>query len=106
VYIAALDVDGNPKILQSLISHAKQLEKSIYVLSVDPETDKVAHANYVAPSMRTKGADARKWSSDLVEVLGGKAGGKEDTAQGVGIYSKKVEEALTVAKSYHARIIS
>ena len=58
--------------MQSLISQAKQLGKSLYVLSVDPETEKVAHANYVAPSLRAKGVDARKWSSKVVEVLGGK----------------------------------
>jgi len=34
------------------------------------------------------------------------AGGKEDSAQGVGIYKDKVEEALTAAKSYHSGITS
>ena len=90
MYIGPLDVNGNPKvlgscvvrsserlspkrqILQSLISRAKQLGKSLFVLTVDPETDKVAHANYVAPSLKAKGADAREWSSKVVEVLGGK----------------------------------
>jgi alanyl-tRNA synthetase len=62
----------NRQILQSLISQARQLGKSLYVLSVEPETDKVAHANYVAPSLRERGADARKWSSQVAEVLGGK----------------------------------
>ena len=34
------------------------------------------------------------------------AGGKEDSAQGVGVHTNKVEEALAVAKSYYSKLTS
>jgi len=105
VFVASLDVDGNAKILQSLISQAKQLGKSVYVFSVDAETKKVAHANYVSPSLKSKGADARTWASKVTDVLGGKAGGKEDSAQGVGINEEKVQDALNAATNYLSGIV-
>ncbi|KIM45032.1 hypothetical protein M413DRAFT_441675 [Hebeloma cylindrosporum] len=99
-YIALVDVDGNAKILQSLVSQAKQLEKGLYVFTVDLENKKVAHANYVPSSLKGKGGDARAWASKVTEILGGKAGGKEESAQGVGLEIDKVQEALTAAHQY------
>jgi len=58
--------------LQSLVSQAKQLGKNLYVFSIDPETSKVAHANYVSPALKGKGADARTWASKVTDILGGK----------------------------------
>ncbi|KAF8967816.1 tRNA synthetases class II (A)-domain-containing protein [Flammula alnicola] len=105
-YVALLDVEGNAKILQSLVSQAKQLEKSLYVFSVDTENKKVAHANYVSPSLKLKGADARTWASKVTDVVGGKAGGKEDSAQGVGLDDQKAEEALAAARQYLSSVQS
>ncbi|KAJ7072495.1 tRNA synthetases class II (A)-domain-containing protein [Mycena amicta] len=80
VYIAIVDVDGNAKILQSIISHGKKLEKAVYVF--------------------TKGADARSWATKVSEILGGKAGGKEDSVQGVGTNFDKIDEAVASSKDY------
>lgn len=88
------------QILQALASQAKQLNKSLYVFSIDPETKKVAHANFVSPMLKTKGGDARTWASKVADILGGKAGGKEESAQGVGINDTKLDEALAAAKGY------
>ncbi|KAF4621160.1 hypothetical protein D9613_000618 [Agrocybe pediades] len=104
VYIASIDVDGNAKILQQLISQGKQLNKSVYVFSADTDNQKLAHANYVSPAMKAAGADARTWASKVTDIVGGKAGGKEDSAQGVGINADKLEEALTAAKDYISTI--
>ncbi|KAF8070257.1 tRNA synthetases class II (A)-domain-containing protein [Lyophyllum atratum] len=99
-YVAILDVDGNSKILQSVVSQGKKLNKAVYVLSVDAEGGKVAHVNYVPPSLKGKGLDARTWASRVTDVVGGKAGGKEDSAQGVGTEVLKVGEALEAARIY------
>ncbi|KDR75441.1 hypothetical protein GALMADRAFT_249500 [Galerina marginata CBS 339.88] len=105
-YVALIEADGNAKILQSLISQARQLDKSLYVFSVDTANQKVAHANYVSPSLKSLGADARNWASQVTDVLGGKAGGKEDSAQGVGINIDKIQDALNLASSYLSGIRS
>jgi alanyl-tRNA synthetase len=99
-YIAILQVEGNTKILQSLVSQARRLAKGLYVFSIEPETHKVMHANYVPPSLIVRGADARTWASKVTDIFGGKTGGKEDSAQGVGLDCTNLEEALNTAKQY------
>jgi alanyl-tRNA synthetase len=54
------------------VSQAKQLDKGLYVFTVDSENKKVAHANFVPSSLKTKGGDARAWASKVTEILGGK----------------------------------
>ncbi|KAG1760339.1 tRNA synthetases class II (A)-domain-containing protein [Suillus occidentalis] len=98
VYFAILEVDGNAKILQNVVMQGKKLGKTVYVFSVDAEGGKVAHANYVSESARSRGLDARTWASKVSDILGGKAGGKEDGAQGVGVNVAQVEEALKIAR--------
>jgi alanyl-tRNA synthetase len=98
------------------VALAKKLGKATYVLSVDSETSKVAHANYVPDGMRKKGLDARTWAAKVAEVIGGKVssdsptkrstqgsfqtGGKEDGAQGSGTNVDKVEQGLKAAQAY------
>ncbi|KAI9455349.1 tRNA synthetases class II (A)-domain-containing protein [Lactarius psammicola] len=93
-YFAIIDVEGNAKILQAVVLQAKKLGKAVYVFSADTEGGKVIH------SFRSKGFDARTWAARVTETLGGKAGGKEDGAQGVGVHTDKVKEALEVAQNY------
>ncbi|KAJ6557172.1 tRNA synthetases class II (A)-domain-containing protein [Mycena sp. CBHHK59/15] len=95
-YIAILDVDANAKILQSVVSQGKKLGKAVYVFSADQGGGKVAHVNYIPPSLKAKGQ---------MHVLGGKAGGKEDSAQGVGIHVQKVDDAVRLSKQYLASFI-
>ncbi|KIL68962.1 hypothetical protein M378DRAFT_71103 [Amanita muscaria Koide BX008] len=99
-YIALLDVNGNPKILQNVMLQAKKLSKAAYLFSVDAEAGKVAHVNYIPPQYKAKGADARVWATKITEIVGGKAGGKEDSAQGVGANVDKVADAIDVAEQY------
>ncbi|KAG5716331.1 Alanyl-tRNA synthetase [Termitomyces sp. T112] len=101
-YITILNVDGNSKILQSVVAQGKKLGKAVYVLSVDAEGGRIAHVNYVPPALKEKGLDARTWANRVTEIIGGKAGGKEDSAQGVGIEILKIKDALRSAQSYLA----
>ncbi|KIY44323.1 hypothetical protein FISHEDRAFT_77527 [Fistulina hepatica ATCC 64428] len=100
VFIAAVDVDGNAKSLQNLVSQARKLQKSIYVFSASHDGSKIAHVNYVAPELKGKGVDARKWAAHVSEILGGKAGGKEDSAQGVGTNVDRLFDAQVAAKAF------
>ncbi|KAF9458438.1 tRNA synthetases class II (A)-domain-containing protein [Collybia nuda] len=105
-FLAVLNVDGNSKILQSVIMQGKKMEKAVYVMSVDIPGRKVAHVNFVPPSLKAKGLDARTWATKVTDVIGGKAGGKEDTTQGVGTNIDKVENALIAAEEYFERYSS
>jgi alanyl-tRNA synthetase len=66
------------QILQSVVSQGKKLGKAVYVFSPDRSGTKVAHVNYIPPSMKAKGADARTWATRVSEVLGGKVSPQRD----------------------------
>ncbi|TCD59798.1 Alanine--tRNA ligase [Steccherinum ochraceum] len=99
-YCEILDVDGNSKTLQAVLLQAKKLSKSAYVFSVDTESGKVAHANCVSDAAKAKNVDGKAWATAVVDILGGKSGGKVDGAQGVGVNVTEVEVALKVAKEF------
>lgn len=99
-FISILGVDGNAKLLQNVVAQARKTGKAVYLFSPDPEGTKVAHVNFVPPSLREKGIDAKVWATKVTDILGGKAGGKEDSAQGVGSNISRVDDALTAAKEY------
>jgi len=99
-YFSTVDVQGNAKILQSVVLQGKKLGKAVYLFSVDTKGGKVVHVNHVPETFRSKGLDGRTWASKVSEVLGGKAGGKEDGAQGVGVNIDRVDEALEAAQKY------
>jgi alanyl-tRNA synthetase len=54
------------------VLQGKRLKKAVYVFSLDQSERKVAHANYVPESVRTKGLDARTWASKVTDIIGGK----------------------------------
>ncbi|KAG6820894.1 hypothetical protein H0H93_010238 [Arthromyces matolae] len=99
-YVAILQVDGNSKILQSVVAQGKKLGKAVYLFSEDTECGKISHVNYVPPALKAKGLDARTWANCVTEIIGGKAGGKEDSAQGVGIETTKLKDAFESAQMY------
>ncbi|GBE81242.1 Alanine--tRNA ligase [Sparassis crispa] len=102
-YFAVLEVNGNVKVLQSIAQQSRKLGKTVYVFSADVAGGKVAHINYVSETAKAKGLDGREWASTVAGILGGKAGGKEDSAQGVGVHVNKVHEACQIAGDYFSR---
>jgi len=93
------DANANPKILQAVILKARTLDRGVYLFSSDQDTSKVAHINFVPKVRISKEFDAKTWSSSVAGLLGGKAGGKDDSAQGIGTEISKLEDALQVARS-------
>ncbi|PVU99863.1 hypothetical protein BB559_000336 [Furculomyces boomerangus] len=91
----------NSKALANAITHAKSLNtKAVYLISPDKTTKKVAHLCFVPQSLISKGLSAKKWASTVSEVVGGKSGGKDDSAQGSGINVDSVSEAEKVALEF------
>lgn len=86
-----------------MVAQGRKFGKAVYVFSGDGS--KVAHVNYIPPSVKAKGADARAWASKVCEVLGGKAGGKDDSAQGVGTNVDRIEEAVGLSREYLAQYL-
>ncbi|KIY74247.1 hypothetical protein CYLTODRAFT_427840 [Cylindrobasidium torrendii FP15055 ss-10] len=99
-FVALLDAQGNAKVLQNVLAQGRKLNKPVYVFTVDTEAGKVAHANFVPAALKSNGVDAKVWAGKVSDILGGKAGGKDDSSQGVGTNVEKVNEAIAAAKEY------
>jgi len=99
-YIALVDAGSNAKLLQGVVSLARKAEKSVYLFSHDAEQGKIPHVNYVSPSLKKQGLDARVWSGKVSELIGGKAGGKEESCQGVGLSGDKLQDAIAAAQEH------
>ncbi|EST08427.1 Threonyl/alanyl tRNA synthetase, SAD [Kalmanozyma brasiliensis GHG001] len=110
-FIAEMQVGANMKALQSALQLAKKSDKTVYLFSqeLDPTgatvadglaaKAKVVHVAYVSTHHREKGLDAKEWVETSVQHVGGKAGGKADSAQGVGeMGGKAMEDAVEAAK--------
>lgn len=84
----------------------KSLSKAVYVFSPDEETGKVAHVNYVPKEiLSSKKLDAKVWLTEVSKVIGGKGGGKDDSATGVGSEGAKINEAVEEARRvYKSRV--
>ncbi|KAG0000538.1 Alanine--tRNA ligase, partial [Modicella reniformis] len=104
VFVALLDVGSNAKAIGAVVTHVKtQLkDKAAYVFSVDESSNKVSHACVVGQEILDSkcGLKATEWADAVVKVIGGRNGGKDDSAQGAGDHVDKVPEALSEARKY------
>ncbi|KAJ1921361.1 Alanine--tRNA ligase [Mycoemilia scoparia] len=102
--IEDLNVGGNNKAISSAITHIKSLKgsdaKAALFVSVDKENGRVAYQCIVPKSFVEQGLEANKWASGVSEILGGKSGGKKESAQGSGVNVDKVDEALKFAQDF------
>ncbi|KAH9809399.1 tRNA synthetases class II (A)-domain-containing protein [Melampsora americana] len=98
VMIDVLDVGSNTKCLMSACGILKTEGKAGYLFSINESDGKIVHVNSLTKEMVQDDWNAKIWMDEIIKVLGGKGGGKGDTAQGVGDQIKKVNEAIEMAK--------
>lgn len=60
------------KLLSSLVTEVKKLDKSAYLFSVDKTAGKVAHVNCLHSSLASKDFDAKAWANSVIPIIGGK----------------------------------
>ncbi|KDN40606.1 hypothetical protein K437DRAFT_258595 [Tilletiaria anomala UBC 951] len=87
--IRKFNVSSNSKALNAGIAIARKLGKSVYLFSQEPAIGaavktKVVHANFVAKHDLDKGLKAKEWAEVITSSIGGRAGGKDESAQGMG----------------------
>jgi alanyl-tRNA synthetase len=101
VVISIPGLSPGSKAVQEAIKQisSKQKDKTVYLLASSTD-DKVIHGCHVSAEAQGKGADASKWSSQVAELVGGKAGGKGATCIGQGMNVDKVDDAVEVARKY------
>ncbi|KAI9806910.1 MAG: Alanine--tRNA ligase [Piccolia ochrophora] len=96
------DVSASAKAVADVVNHIKTKEphRSVYVFAADAPEDadaKVAHGCYVGSSLATP---ASEWSASVAAIVGGKAGGKGNTSQGVGTEVDRLDEAVESARAW------
>ncbi|PKI82269.1 Ala1p [Malassezia vespertilionis] len=104
VLVTKLDVDANAKALQSGISAARKLNKSVYLFAQDKGDGavKTIYSNFV-PEPKA-GFDAVVWNKQISELLGGRGGGKPDGAQGMAdATAAQVNAAMQLAADVYKR---
>ncbi|KTW30733.1 alanine-tRNA ligase [Pneumocystis carinii B80] len=96
------DISANMKVLSNAINYIKanEKDKSVYLFAVDQsQTGNVAHMCYVSKSAHAN-ANGQEWANIVSTILGGKSGGKEDSAQGIGTNIEKIDDAIAAAATY------
>ncbi|KAI9596522.1 alanyl-tRNA synthetase [Syncephalis fuscata] len=100
IIVQRLEVGGNTKAVLAAVQHVKSVNKAAYFFSVDEEAGRVGHQCFVPKDMIARGLKASEWAQIVSEKVGGKKGGKDETAQGSGDRLEAVDEALTLAKEF------
>ena len=100
IIVAQLDgVDS--KTLSNVITHIKtKSTKAALLISVDPSQQRVSHVCHVPKDLVGRGLAAKDWAAAVAEKVGGKAGGKAESAQGSGTEVGHVKEALDIAEQF------
>lgn len=99
VYVASFpSAAGNSKVLSAAQTAAKAAKKAVYAFSVDEANGKVAHLNFLPKDEVSKAFNAKTWLQDVAKIIGGKGGGKDEAATGVGMNVDKLDAAMDEAK--------
>ncbi|XP_063974984.1 alanine--tRNA ligase, cytoplasmic [Diachasmimorpha longicaudata] len=102
VLVEQLEAFSNTKALDGALKKIKALspETSALLLSVDEEGKKIVALSAVPKSAVDKGLKANEWIQAISPLMGGKGGGKAESAQASGGNVNALEEALKVAREF------
>ncbi|KAG9306711.1 hypothetical protein G9A89_004258 [Geosiphon pyriformis] len=100
--IKKLNFGSNTKAIPGIITQLKQNfpDKAVYLFSIDETSGRITHNCVVGKSLIARGLKAGDWAKAVAETVGGKSGGKDDTAQGSGTNIDNIDEALRVANQF------
>ncbi|XP_011556212.3 alanine--tRNA ligase, cytoplasmic [Plutella xylostella] len=102
IIVAELKAYGNTKALDGALKQVKQHcpTTAAMFFTVDDETNKIYCLAAVPKNAIEKGLLASEWVQSVNAILGGKGGGKAESAQASGSNPKAIEEAIAAAKKY------
>lgn len=88
------------KTISGVLAHLRsKSNKAALVVNVE-NSQRVSHACIVPKEMVEKGFKAVDWAGSISEILGGRMGGKDDSAQGSGDKVGQVDAAMEVANAF------
>ncbi|MCC6678997.1 MAG: alanine--tRNA ligase [Phycisphaerales bacterium] len=107
VVIATIECGDDRQALQAAVQTVRDKcpKSAVMLLSVDREGGKVAIAAAVPEAIVQKGLKAGDWVRDAAAVVGGKGGGRPDSAQGGGTDVSKIKDAIAAARTAAHRVL-
>ncbi len=105
--VGTIDAGQDRQALQSAVKVVRDVSprSAVMLFDVDTDTSKVAIIAAVPDAHIAKGLKAGDWVREAAMAVGGKGGGKPDSAQGGGTDTTKVREAVSAARQFAARIL-
>lgn len=102
VLVKELKAFNNTKALDSALKQVRTLSPSTAALfvTVDSDSNKVFCLSSVPKDAIEKGLKANEWVQAVAQKIGGKGGGKPDSAQASGANSVAVDDILDLAKKF------
>ncbi|XP_050360511.1 alanine--tRNA ligase, cytoplasmic [Nymphalis io] len=102
IIIEELKAYNNTKALDAALKQVKQLQPNSAAMffSVDEESSKIFCLVAVPKNLNEKGLLASEWIQSIVPIIGGKGGGKAESAQASGTNIRALNEAIKVAREF------
>jgi alanyl-tRNA synthetase len=107
VIVVTIDAGSDRSALQAAINTVQQINprSAIMLFSPDEAEGKVSIVAAVPPSIIQKGLKAGDWVRIASEVVGGKGGGRPESAQGGGTNLAKVKDAIETANNHARKLV-
>lgn len=103
-FVHRFEAFNNTKALDTALKQVKttNADTSAIFVTVDEDSKKIFCLAAVSKTGQEKGLKANEWVQHLSNVMGGKGGGKADSAQAQGNNFEKVDEIMELAKQFAA----
>jgi len=100
--VRVLNAYSNTKALDAALKQVKAMSPttSALFLTVDKDAGKVFCLSTASPEGISKGLKANEWVAKVAQVVGGKGGGKQDSAQASGNKIDMLEMAIQTANEF------
>ncbi|KAG5891352.1 hypothetical protein JTB14_034418 [Gonioctena quinquepunctata] len=108
VLVKELKAFNNTKALDTALKQVRTLSPitSALFITVDPDSNKMFCLSSVPKDAIDKGLKANEWVQEIAKKLGGKGGGKPDSAQASGNNSAAVDDVIDLARKFAATKLS
>jgi alanyl-tRNA synthetase len=102
VIVSSIDVGADRQALEQAVKTIRDIRPgaAVLLLSPDEAEGKVSVMAAAPQDLVKKGLKAGEWVREVTGILGGKGGGRPDSAQGAGPAVDKVHEAVTAARAW------
>ncbi|CAH0726665.1 unnamed protein product, partial [Brenthis ino] len=108
IIISELKAYNNTKALDGALKQVKQFKpnSAAMFLSVDEDSNKIFCLAAVPKTLIDRGLLASEWVQAIVPIIGGKGGGKSESAQASGNKPEALNEAIKIARDFALSKIS